>query len=194
MHYDDRDHQEQVKELIQKTADSLDNLTLKMLLEERHRAEEEEKRRKEQAKRRRAEEQRRRAEEAVNVNGWGEWQGIDIEPPKQNIPEGTGEPESDDRKEEEFEAKEEADVAKLENAEVEKCPDECEANTGDRNLKELEEPKEVPVMVDEKNEKVDQEEQENEKSRWGIPLQDGPAIMVLSQKKSRSFCCGCVVM
>ena len=99
--------------------------------EERHRTKEES---------RRAKEERHRAGEEVDTDGWGEWQGTDIGPPKQNIPEGAGEPESDDRKEREFEANEEADIAKLEEpkAEVEKLQDECEACTGDRNSKELE--------------------------------------------------------
>src|SRR5438445_4303797 len=142
LHEDDGSHQEQVKELIQKTADSLDDLTLKMLhdsVEEARRQGEDERRRAEEEERRRIEEEkRRRAEEAVDADGWGRWQGIDIEPPKQNIPEGTGESETDDRKEEEFEAKDEADAAKLEdeNAEIEKWPDEREGNTGDRNSKE----------------------------------------------------------
>ena len=225
--------------------------------------EEDEQRRAEEEEWRRTAKERRRAAEEVDTDGWGEWQGIDTELPKQNIPEA-GESESDDRKEE-IEAKEEAhvrkaevelqddhetdtgdenskvhalecmssytifwlpihmfvsriasamkekeeehraeeevdsdsrkkefeataggDIAKLSEdprAEVEKLQDDREADTGDRNAKEIE-----------NIEKVGQERQENEKSSWGTLLRNGPAIIVPQQKESRSFCCGCVVM
>ena len=143
-----------------------------------------------------AKEERRRAEEDVDVDvdvdGWSEWQGIDnTGTVKQNIQEGAGESEFDDRKEEEFEVKEEASVVKSED----QCQDEREANAGDRNSKKLKEPKEEQVLIDKNTEKAGQlDGQENEKPCWVTPLQNGPAIILPKRKESNSLCCGCIVM
>lgn len=133
--------------------------------------------------------ERRRIQE--EVDGWGEWQGMDTEPPEQHIrPEGAG---SDDRKEEDFETKEEADVRRLE-AQNDECQDELEENTRNRNSEEVSvkvEQEATPTVDENVEEEARQEGQETEKSRWGTELQNRPAVMLPKQKRSRLFftCC-----